>query len=285
MSGRTRRDLLAAAGCGLAVGLAGCSGSGGDGGSGSTSTRAADGGDTTGTGTDGDSGAGSMTDGSTTTGTGTGTPTESESGSGSGSGSGAGRVSGVTAADFGDHAAAQGIEGQPVMGDPATAPTTVIAFEDPSCPTCASFERRTGSRIREELVPSGQTAFVMRTIPVIYPWGRTAVPALEATFARDADAFWTLLDYYFGTQGSFDTDNVLERTREFLQSATSVDVDGVIADVESDAVQPAIDADLAAADAAGVRGTPTIFMFRDGEYQTNASGPVSFDVVTRVLGV
>jgi predicted DsbA family dithiol-disulfide isomerase len=59
----------------------------------------------------------------------------------------------------------------------------------------------------------------------------------------------------------------------------------VIADVESDAVQSAIDTDLAAADAAEVRGTPTIFMYRDGEYQTNASGPVSFDVVTRVLGV
>lgn len=283
MNGRTRRELLAAAGGGLTVGLAGCLGLGGGDGSGSTSTSTSSTGSGSGSGSGSTSGSGEGTGGGSDADPGGGSTTDG--GPSTGSASGAGRVSGVTAVDFGDHAAAQGIEGQPVMGDPATAPTTVIAFEDPSCPTCASFERRTGSRIREELVPSGQTAFVMRTIPVIYPWGRTAVPALEATFARDAGAFWALLDHYFATQGSFDTDNVLERTREFLQSSTSVDVDGVIADVESDAVQSAIDTDLAAADAAEVRGTPTIFMYRDGEYQTNASGPVSFDVVTRVLGV
>jgi protein-disulfide isomerase len=254
---------------GVTAGLAGCLGLGGDDGDDGSTTA------------DGTTTRGPMEPETTDeepTGTATTTPTASEA---------SGRVSGVTAADFGGHASAEGIEGQPVLGDVAAAPTTVIAFEDPSCPTCASFERRTGSRIREELVPAGQTAFVMRTIPVIYPWGQTAVPALEATFARDAGAFWSLLDYYFGTQGSFNQDNVLERTQEFLQSATEVDVDGVVADVESGAVDGAIETDLAAAEAAGVRnsGTPTIFMFRDGEFLTQASGPVSYDVVTRVLGV
>jgi protein-disulfide isomerase len=186
---------------------------------------------------------------------------------------------------FGGHAAADGIEGQPVLGDVSSATGVVVAFEDPSCPRCAAFERAAGARIRSELVPAGDVAFVARTVPIVYPWGRRAVPALEATFARDADAFWSLFDFYFAEQSSFTTDNVLDRTESFLAEGTDLDAAAVLGEVNSGTVANAVDADVAAARAAGVDGTPTVFLFRDGEYRTRATGSVSFDVVTGALGL
>jgi len=173
---------------------------------------------------------------------------------------------------------------QPRLGpEPGLAPATIVAFEDPSCPRCAAFERNTVPQIRTELVDPGEATFVARTIPVVYPWGGPATYALEATFARDADAFWTLAAHYFDRQDTFDRDNVLDRTESFLAAETDVDAAGVVADAEREAHADAVQTDLDASEAADVDGTPTVFLFRDGEYRTRATGSVSFDFVTGAL--
>jgi protein-disulfide isomerase len=184
------------------------------------------------------------------------------------------------------HPAGQAIGSQPALGpEPTTAPATIVAFEDPSCPRCAAFERETVPRIRSELVERGRAAFVLRTIPVVYPWGEPAIQALEATYARDADAMWALADHYFAEQDAFDADNVLDRTRSFLGEETAVNADGVVADAEERAYDDAVQTDVEASEAADVSGTPTVFLFRDGRYRTRATGSVSFDLITRALGL
>ncbi|MFD1633770.1 DsbA family protein [Haloplanus ruber] len=173
---------------------------------------------------------------------------------------------------------------QPRLGpEPGLAPATIVAFEDPSCPRCAAFEQNTVPQIRTELVDPGEATFVSRTIPVVYPWGSPATYALEATFARDADAFWTLAAHYFDRQDTFDRDNVLDRTESFLAAETDVDAAGVVDDAEREVHADAVQTDLDASEAADVDGTPTVFLFRDGEYRTRATGSVSFDFVTGAL--
>jgi protein-disulfide isomerase len=261
----TRRDALATGAVSLAglAGLAGCTGgaSGGNDGSGSD---------------DGSTGGDGSIDADSATPTATSTPTQTPVPGG--------RVA-VGADALGGHEAAQGIEGQPILGDVAAARGVVVAFEDPSCPRCATFERRTARRIRDELVPAGDAALVSRTVPIVYQWGEPAVAALEAVFARDATAFWRLLEFYFIAQSGLSSENVLDRTESYLAEETDLDAAGVLVDVESGASADAIDVDLAAADAAGVRGTPTVFLFRDGEYRTKASGSVSYELVTGALGL
>ncbi|MFC7046489.1 DsbA family protein [Halobacteriaceae archaeon GCM10025711] len=204
---------------------------------------------------------------------------------------GMGVEDGTTANDGGpslaDHPALAGVADQPRLGpDPASATATIVAFEDPSCPRCAVFERETVPKIRTELVDTGQAAFVFRGYPVVYPWGEPATQALEATFARDAAAFWALAGHYFETQRAFDEDNVLDRTRSFLAAETDVDADAVVADAEANAYDDAVQVDLDAGEEAGAgRTTPTVFLFRDGQYQTKAAGSVSFDVVRSALGL
>lgn len=183
------------------------------------------------------------------------------------------------------HPAAAGLDAQPTLG-PSEATATIVAFEDPSCPRCRAFERNTVPRIRDELVATGQARFVARTYPVVYPWGEPAVQALEATFARSPEAFWGLFAHYFADQDAFSTDNVLPRTEEWLAANTDLDGAAVVADAEAGAYDDAVQVDLDAGEAADVgRTTPTVFLFRDGEYVTRAGGSVSFDLITSALGL
>jgi protein-disulfide isomerase len=205
---------------------------------------------------------------------------------GGGGGGGDGDEGGGDTTTLADHPVGRDLDAQPRLGpDPAAAAGTIVAFEDPSCPRCAAFEAQTVPKIRSELVEPGDAAYVVRTAPLVYPWGEPAIHALEATYARDADAFWALLGHYFAEQDAFDTGNVLDRTETFLSAETDVDGAAVAADAESGASDAAVGADVDAAEAADVSGTPTVFLFRDGEYRTRVTGSVSFDLVRQSLGL
>jgi protein-disulfide isomerase len=185
---------------------------------------------------------------------------------------------------FGGHPAARGLDDQPVLGD-LGAGSVVVAFEDPSCTLCRRFEQQTLPRIEEELVATGEGAFVYRVYPIIYPWGKPAVQALESTFARDADAFWALKDHYYGQQDAFTTENVLDRTETFLASETDLDAAAVVDDARNERHDDAVQADLAAGEAAGVGSqTPVFYLFSEGEFQTRISGPQDYSVFAAALG-
>lgn len=185
-----------------------------------------------------------------------------------------------------DHEAASGIEEQPALGPaPTTADATIVAFEDPSCPSCARFENQTFPRLKSDHVDAGRLSFVFRGIPVVYEWGGPATLALESTYAREPDAFWALKAFYYREQDGIGTSNVRDVTRRFLDDQTSVDGAAVVEDVDDATHQPAVDADLRASRGAGVRGTPTFYLFRDGEFATEIVGPQSADVFENALGL
>lgn len=181
-----------------------------------------------------------------------------------------------------DHPSATGINDQPTLGDRGR-DGVIVAFEDPSCPTCRRFNQNTFPQVKSDLVASGDAAYVFRGYPVVYEWGGPATQALEATFDRDPAAIWDLKSFYFDNQGDFSTDTVHERTRTFLNDNTEVDGDAVVTDVNEDAYADAVQTDFDAGQAAGASGTPTFFLFRDGEYQTKVSGAQDFTIFENVL--
>lgn len=250
---RSRRSVLAATGAFVATALAGClEGSGGDsGGTGGNDPTMTD---------------ATQTPMATPTSTSTSTPTGE-------------RIE--------DHPAAAGLGDQPTLGpSPFEAEAAIVAFEDPSCPRCRVFEQKTVPKIESELVEPGRAAFVFRGYPWKYQWAEPATQALEATYARSADAFWALVDHYYAEQRAFDSDNVLPKTREFLAANTDLDADAVVTDTEENAYDAAVQVDLDAGQKAGVgQTTPTVFLFKDGRYRTRAAGSVSFSVVKNSLGL
>jgi protein-disulfide isomerase len=197
-------------------------------------------------------------------------------------------TSGGSGGGFGGHASTTGLDQQPYLGPPpGEASGTIVAFEDPSCPRCRTFERRVFPGLKSELTETGTATFVFRGYPVVYPWGEPATAALEATYARSEDAFWALKDHYYAAQSAFSTNNVLSRTETFLDAETGVDGAAVVAeaeDGESEAAS-AVQVDLDAGDAAGTSVTPTLYLFEGGEYRTNAKGSISLSVLKATLGV
>lgn len=56
-------------------------------------------------------------------------------------------------------------------------------------------------------------------------------------------------------------------------------------DVKAGRYAAAVDADETAAHDAGVRGTPTFFLFAGGDYLTKIEGAPSYDLLATALGV
>lgn len=198
----------------------------------------------------------------------------------------------TTAADdrsLAGHAAAANLAAQPRRGpDPAEATATIIAFEDPSCTRCRTFELNTVPKIEAELVDAGTAAYVFRGYPVVYAWGKPATQALESTYARSAAAFWALKTHYYAEQPAFreaGPAGVLDLTKAFLEAETDVDAEAVVADAEAKAHDAAVRTDLDDGERAGATVTPSVFLFRDGEYVTKAQGSVGFDVIKNALGL
>jgi protein-disulfide isomerase len=175
---------------------------------------------------------------------------------------------------------------QPTLGpSPSDASGTIIAFEDPSCPSCARFELGTFPQLKSELIDQGHLSFVYRGIPVVYPWGEPAVLALEATYSLDEAVFWALKDFYYRSQNQIDGQNVRSATRQFLADETSVEAETVIEAIDQATHRDAVDTDLQASREAGVRGTPTFFLFKDGSFVTDVVGPQPYEVFKNSLGL
>jgi protein-disulfide isomerase len=214
-------------------------------------------------------------------------------GSGSSGGTANGGSSGTdssgTGGNFGGHASTEGLDTQPSLGPaPGDATATIVAFEDPSCSRCRTFERNAFQKIKSELTDADKVTFVFRGYPVVYEWGKPTSRALEATFARSEDAFWALKDHYYAEQSSFSTENALSKTESFLESETDVDAGAVVSEAEKTqgtAATEAVQVDLDAGDAAGASVTPTLYLFRNGNYQTKAASSVDYGTLKATLGV
>ena len=190
------------------------------------------------------------------------------------------------AATLAGHPGAAGLDSQPFLGaDPGESDRVIIAFEDPSCPTCARFERQTLPTLKEELLDTETASFVFRGIGIIYDWGEPAAKALEATLARSESAHWALKNQYYAEQQDFDAQNVLSKTEAFLESETDLDGGAVVGDVEDGTADDAYQTDLDASSAVGVSATPTFLLFKDGQYVTSAVGAVSYEVFATALEV
>jgi protein-disulfide isomerase len=215
-------------------------------------------------------------------------PGSGDGGDDSGSGDGGDGASGDGAETLETHAAGRDLAAQPRHGPaPGEATGTIVAFEDPSCPRCRTFEQEIVPQVRSELVDPGDATFVFRGYPVIYDWGEPAVRALEATYDADPAAHWTLASHYFDEQGSFsgaDAATVYDRSETLLAEETDLDATAVIDAARNGDSDAAVEADLSAGMDAGAGGTtPHVFLFRDGVYQTKAAGSVSLEFIRSAL--
>jgi protein-disulfide isomerase len=134
---------------------------------------------------------------------------------------------------------------------PLDAPITLLEYGDFECPYCAAAKP-----VLEEVLAGsdGAVRLIFRNFPLyeIHPYALTAALAAEAAAAQGA--FWAMHDMLFAHQTRLgDWDLVKYATKLGLHTWTIV----------GDAAQPfgdKVEADFALAVAAGVQGTPTVFI-------------------------
>ncbi|WP_265520803.1 DsbA family protein [Oerskovia flava] len=137
-----------------------------------------------------------------------------------------------------------------VLGD-SDAPVTIVEFGDLECPFC----RDAVPVLRELVETSGGTVrLVFRHFPLFesHPHALTAALALEAAGA--AGKFWEMQQLLFAHQDRLTDDDLVEHA-----ATLGLDAGAVV----GDAVQQHADAvrrDYADGLAAGVEGTPTLFV-------------------------
>lgn len=138
---------------------------------------------------------------------------------------------------------------------PANAPVTIQVFSDFECPFCAA-----AAPVLHEIEAEfgGSVRIVFRNLPLpMHPHAAlAAVTGLEVYAERGGAAFWRFHDAAFAAQRR----GLDEKVLEGLARDEGVDPERYHAAVASHVREASINADIAAADAAGINGTPAFFV-------------------------
>ncbi len=185
-----------------------------------------------------------------------------------------------------DHPATDDVDGPrlgPAVGDAAA---TIVAFEDPSCATCARFATDTFPVLVDEAIDPGHVTYLWRANLGVEPWGRPATRALFAIYDREPAAFWELKERYYAEREGMDEQSVRELTHAFLEETdVTVDPDAVSEAIDGDdeAVTDRIAGDEAAAAASELELVPSYVLFRDAEYVSVVAGNQPYEVFEGAL--
>jgi Na+/H+ antiporter NhaA len=132
------------------------------------------------------------------------------------------------------------------------APLTLVEYADFECPFCA---RATG--VADELLArfEDELRYVFRHLPLpdVHPHAELAARAAVA--AQGQGRFWEMHDILFARQGQLEFEDIFGYAAEL-----DLDVEQFLRDLESEDTAARVRADVASAEASGVRGTPTFFV-------------------------
>jgi protein-disulfide isomerase len=141
------------------------------------------------------------------------------------------------------------------LGDPG-APVTLVEYADLQCPYCAQWARSTLPALVDEYVRKGKVRIVFRGLAFIGPDSEQALRA--ALGASRQNRLWDVVDALYRAQGA--------ENSGWVSDELLADVAGPEALAQGS--RPWVDRQLsdtaAAAEAAGVRGTPAFEVGRTG---------------------
>lgn len=139
----------------------------------------------------------------------------------------------------------------------ADAPVVIIEFSDLQCPYCRRFDEQTLPWLRREYLDTGKVRYESRDFPLEFHAQAMAAATLARCAAREGK-FWELREAVYGVQKALATDGL-------EQAANAVGLSPALrARCASDdpTTMQAIRAETAAAQAIGVRGTPSFLVGR-----------------------
>ncbi|HEX6903153.1 MAG TPA: thioredoxin domain-containing protein [Thermoanaerobaculia bacterium] len=152
---------------------------------------------------------------------------------------------------------------------PANAPVTIVEFSDFQCPFCSRVNP-TLAQVREKY--GDKVRIVFRQYPL--PFHQQAQKAAEASLcANEQGKFWEMHDAMFANQSALQVDQLKAQA-----SQLGLNADQFNSCLDSGKHAATVQADMKEGSAAGVNGTPAMFI--NGRF---ISGAVPFEQVAQVI--
>ncbi len=158
--------------------------------------------------------------------------------------------------------------GAPVMG-PADAPITLVEFSDFQCPYCSVAVPQIDSVLKA--YPK-QVKLIFKEYP-LETHSQAALAAAAAVAAQKQGKFWQMHDALFANR-----DNLSKQTISTLARQIGLDMPRFESDWNSTEVHETVVRDIQDGDAAGVQGTPTLFI--NGQ---RYNGPIELSTMKPLL--
>ena len=152
---------------------------------------------------------------------------------------------------------------EPIALGSSRAPVTIVEFDDLQCPFCRAFATTTLPKIERDYIATGEVRFISRDMPLpIHPYAMGAAEAEQCAGAQGK--FWQFRAGVLGAQGP-PTPSALTAEAARLD----LDMSAFQRCLSTQRFAKRINGDIAAARAAGARGTPTFII---GEVPPGAPG-------------
>jgi protein-disulfide isomerase len=142
----------------------------------------------------------------------------------------------------------------------ATAPVTLVVYEDPQCPYCAQWSLDTFPSVVKSYVRTGRVKLEYRGINILGSDSEKALRAIAATAAQNR--LWNMVEALYRRQGAENSGWVTDDVLREAAVAAGVDADRMFAARNSSAVTRALTHAGIEANVNGVQGTPTFVVVR-----------------------
>jgi len=156
--------------------------------------------------------------------------------------------------------AADAIEDEPWIGN-ESADVTVVEFGDYACPVCSQFKDSVYPDLKREYIDTGEIRFVFMNFQFISASSDRAAIASECVYNQDREDFWSYYAAIYDNQGPESQDWA---TRDLLtrlaREETDINMTEFGACLTGQDELSEVQEDYSIGQAAGVSGTPTIFV-------------------------
>lgn len=146
----------------------------------------------------------------------------------------------------------------PAQGDP-NAKVKIVEFADFRCPFCEQFYKESESQIINDYVKTGKAVYYYRHFAFLGPASVLAANASEC--ANEQNKFWDMHKYLFDNQPP-ESDTSMFTVDKLTQVAGTLglDTNKFNSCLSTNKYQKNVDKDQSEGQAAGVSGTPTMFI-------------------------
>jgi protein-disulfide isomerase len=142
----------------------------------------------------------------------------------------------------------------------ASAPATLIVYEDPQCPYCRSWNASTLATVVDQYVRPGKLKLEYRGVVII---GQDSVRGLRAIYAAaEQNKGWSFADALYGHQGVENSGWITNSVILAAAREAGADGEAILAAMGSSKVSAALTTAQKEATADRLQGTPTFIIVR-----------------------